>query len=366
MEIRQIITCLETRAPLCYQEGYDNAGLLTGDPGWEVSGALLTLDVTEAVIREAIEKKCNLVISHHPLIFRGLKKLTGRNHVERAVILAIKNDIALYAAHTNLDNMRQGVNDMIAEKLGLTRRRVLSPSKGTLRKLYTFAPRGKDTQRVLDALFAAGAGFIGGYSECSFSHPGTGSFKAGPGTHPYVGQPGIRHLEEESKIEVIFPAHLEARVLQALHEAHPYEEVAYDVVQLANPHPGIGSGLVGELPEPMPEAEFLQQVRRTMGAEGLRHTALLGRPVQKVAVCGGAGSFLLPAAIASGAGMFLSADFKYHEFFDADNQIVIADIGHFESEQYTVEIFYNIITEKIPNFAPLKSNIRTNPINYLH
>lgn len=366
MKIQQIIACLETVAPLSYQEGYDNAGLLTGSPDWEVSGALLTLDVTEAVIREALEKKCNLIISHHPLIFKGLKKLTGKNHVERAVILAIKHDMALYAAHTNLDNMRLGVNDMIAEKLGLIDRQVLSPSVGTLRKLYTYAPKGEDARRVLDALFAAGAGHIGQYSECSFTHPGTGSFKPLEGAHPYVGQPGARHLEEEIKIEVIFPRHLESGVLQALREAHPYEEVAYEVVQLSNAYPGIGSGMVGLLPEPIPEAAFLEQVRHTMGAAGIRHTSLLGRDVRKVAVCGGAGSFLLPAAIASGAEVYMSADFKYHEFFDADNQIVIADIGHFESEQYTVDIFYNIITEKIPNFAPLKSNIRTNPINYLH
>lgn len=366
MQIQQIISCLETLAPLSYQEGYDNAGLLTGSPDWEVSGVLLTLDVTEEVLQEALEKKCNLIVSHHPLIFKGLKKLTGENPVERAVIVAIKHDIALYAAHTNLDNMRWGVNDRIAEKLGLIHRRVLSPSPGTLRKLYTFAPRGEVTQRVLEALFAAGAGKIGSYSECSFTHPGTGSFKPEAGAHPYVGQPGSRHLEEETQIEVVFPRHLERQVLGALQQAHPYEEVAFDVVALANPHPGIGAGLVGELPEAVPEAEFLQHIRRTMGAQSLRHTALLGRPVQKVAVCGGAGSFLLPAAIASGAALYLSADFKYHEFFDADNQIVIADIGHFESEQYTVDIFYNIITEKIPNFAPLKSIIRTNPINYLH
>jgi dinuclear metal center YbgI/SA1388 family protein len=365
MKIQDVIQCLETLAPPLYQEHYDNAGLLTGHPEWDISNALLTLDVTEAVVKEAIEKKCNLIIAHHPVIFRGLKKLTGSNYVERAVILAVKHDIAIYAAHTNLDNMLAGVNNMICEKLGLINRQILAPSIGTLKKLYTFAPLA-DAAGIRQALFDAGAGHIGNYSEASFNADGIGTFKGNEATHPHVGEKGKQHQEPETKIEVIFPKHLENGIVKALLRVHPYEEVAYDIIPLDNASSGIGSGMVGELEEPMDEKIFLRRVKEQMQTECIRYTGLLGKPVKKVAVCGGAGSFLLKNAIRAGADVFISADFKYHEFFDADNQIVIADIGHFESEQFTVGIFYKILTEKFPNFAPFKSSIYTNPINYLH
>jgi dinuclear metal center YbgI/SA1388 family protein len=365
MKIQQLINCIEQSAPLTYQELYDNAGLLTGDPDWEVTNALLTLDTTEAVIDEAIEKSCNLIIAHHPIIFRGLKKLTGQNYVERTVIKAIKNDIAIYAAHTNLDNVKRGVNSMICDRLQLTNRQILSPASGTLRKLFTFAPVN-EAEKVRNALFEAGAGHIGNYSEASFNVDGTGTFKGGEDTNPYVGEKGKQHHEAETKIEVIFPRHLEKPILNALLAVHPYEEPAYDVVSLENASQNIGSGMVGELVEPATEEDFLQQVKRQMQTGCIRYTALLNKPVKKIAVCGGAGSFLLKNAIAAGADVFVSADFKYHEFFDADGRIVIADIGHFESEQFTIDIFYDLLTKKFPTFAPLKSNIRTNPINYLH
>ncbi|MGH2642999.1 MAG: Nif3-like dinuclear metal center hexameric protein [Chitinophagaceae bacterium] len=365
MKIQQIIETFENFSPTLYQEHYDNAGLLTGNPDWEVINALLTLDVTESVIREAIEKGCNLVIAHHPIIFHALKKLTGSNYVERTVILAIQNNIAIYAAHTNLDNMLWGVNDMICEKLGLIHRKILSPSTATLKKLYTFAPHA-DAEKVRQALFDAGAGNIGNYSEASFNVLGTGTFKGNQSTHPYVGEKGIQHQESETKIEVIFPVHLEKRILKALFKVHPYEEVAYDIISLDNTNQEIGSGMIGDLEKPADEKTFLEKIKRQMKAGGIRYTPLRGKSVKKVAVCGGAGSFLLKDAIREGADMFVSADFKYHEFFDADNQIVITDIGHFESEQFTVDIFYKILTEKFTTFAPLKSESRTNPINYLH
>lgn len=365
MQIQQIIDCLESRAPRRYQEDYDNSGLLTGRPEWELTGVLLTLDVTEAVLREASEKKCNLIVAHHPILFRGIKRLTGANYVERILLAAVKNDIALYAAHTNLDNVLLGVNHMIAERLGLVNRQVLAPRGGTLKKLYTFAPR-PHAEHVRQALFGAGAGQIGRYSEASYNSEGYGTYKAGEGAHPFLGKPGLRHQEPETKIEVIFPMHIENQVIKALLNAHPYEEVAYDIVTLDNRNQDIGSGLTGDLPVPMDETEFLAHLKTRMETDCIRYTALLGKKVKKVALCGGAGSFLLPDALRSGADCYVSADFKYHEFFDADNHIVIADIGHFESEQFTTDIFNSIITEKFPNFAPLKSGIRTNPINYLH
>ncbi|ACU64297.1 Nif3-like dinuclear metal center hexameric protein [Chitinophaga pinensis] len=364
MKIRDITNAIAAFAPLQYQESYDNAGLLFGSADWELTGVLLTLDATEAVIDEAIEKKCNLVVAHHPIVFGGLKKINGNNYVERVAIKAIKNDIAIYAAHTNLDNVRNGVCNMMAQRLDLQQCSVLSPKRELLRKLYTFVPQAA-AEKVRAALFAAGAGHIGAYNECSYNVEGTGTFKAGAGTNPHVGEIGQRHMEPETKVEVIFPVYLENAVVKALLGSHPYEEVAYDIVKLENAYAEVGSGLIGELKAPMEEETFLRWVKQQFNTGCVRYTPLRGRPVKKVALCGGAGSFLLKRAISAGADAYISADFKYHEFFDAENQIVIADVGHFESEQFTVELFYHILTEKFPNFAPLKSTIRTNPVNYL-
>ncbi len=364
MKIAEIIEFLETFAPLRYQEHYDNAGLLVGNPGTELSNALLTLDVTEAVIAEAIRENCNLIIAHHPVIWGGLKKITGSTWVERVVREAIRQDISIYAAHTNLDNMRLGVSNRICDRLGLNRREILLPMQGVLKKLVTFAP-SEAAGKVRDALFSAGAGHIGNYGECSFNSEGTGTFKGEANTHPYAGSPGKRHDEQETRIEVVFPVHLEQKIISGLLQSHPYEEVAYDIIPLGNAHHGLGAGMTGELPEAMEEKEFLQFLKERMQAGCVRHTPLCGRKVKKIAVCGGAGSFLLKTAIRAGAEVFVSADFKYHEFFDADNHVVIADIGHYESEQFTVDLFYDLLTGKFPNFAPLKSTIRSNPVNYL-
>lgn len=364
MKIKEIIQAIEQFAPLQYQESYDNAGLIFGRADWEVTNVLLTLDATEEVIDEAIARGCNLVVAHHPIVFGGLKKINGKNYVERVAIKAIKHDIAVYAAHTNLDNVRNGVCAQMAAKLWLGECRVLSPKSGLLKKLYTFVPAA-DVEAVRSALFEAGAGHIGNYSECSFNGMGQGTFKGAESTSPYVGTPGKRHFEAEIKLEVIFPVYLEGKILQALRGSHPYEEVAYDVISLDNAYQEVGSGLVGVLPEAMEEMHFLQHVKQQFGTGCVRYTALRGKPVKKVALCGGAGSFLLKQAISAGADAYISADFKYHEFFDADNQLIIADIGHFESEQFTVELFYHILTEKFRNFAPLKSTIKTNPVNYL-
>jgi dinuclear metal center YbgI/SA1388 family protein len=364
MKIKEIIQAIEQFAPLQYQESYDNAGLIFGRADHEVTKALLTLDATEEVIDEAIARGCNLVIAHHPIVFGGLKKINGNNYVERVAIKAIKHDVAVYAAHTNLDNVRNGVCAQMAAKLGLEQCRVLQPKRGLLKKLFTFVPEA-DIETVRAALFEAGAGHIGNYSECSFNGAGQGTFTGAEGTDPYVGMPGKRHFEAEIKLEVIFPVYLEGKILQALLSNHPYEEVAYDIVSLDNAYQQVGSGLAGILPEAMEEMQFLQYVKDQFRTGCVKYTPLRGRSVKKVALCGGAGSFLLKQAIAAGADAYISSDFKYHEFFDADNQLIIADIGHFESEQFTVELFYHILTEKFPNFAPLKSTIKTNPVNYL-
>lgn len=363
MKLLDVINLLEETAPPAYQESYDNAGLLTGNPMWDCTGILCTLDATEDVINEARQRNCNLVVAHHPIIFSGLKKITGRSYVERTVITAIKNDIAIYAIHTNLDNVIHGVNNMIADKLGLINRRILLPKTGTLMKLYTFAPV-EHAERVRQALFEAGGGHIGNYSETSFNAEGTGTFKGNASANPYVGKVGQRHEEREIKVETIFPAYLQKSIVLALLKAHPYEEVAYDIMPLANQHLQVGSGLVGHLPAPVAEEQFLQQLKLAFGLSVIRHTPLLGKPAGKIALCGGAGSFLTKTAIASGADIYITADIKYHEFFDAENRLVLADIGHWESEQFTIDLLFSILQSKFPTFAVLKSEVKTNPVQY--
>lgn len=363
MQIGEIIKALEAWAPLPLQESYDNSGLLTGQPQTECTGVLISLDCTEEVIGEARRKGCNLVVAHHPIVFSGLKRLNGSSYVERAVIASIKQDVAIYALHTNLDNTIQGVNQAIAARLGLLDTAILAPKTGTLKKLYTFVPSNY-AEQVKSALFQAGGGHIGNYSECSFSMTGTGSFRPEQGARPFSGEVGKRHEEEELKLELIFPSWLEKQVIHALKAAHPYEEVAYDIVSLDNEYQSVGSGLTGLLPAPLSETEFLQLLCTKFHLDVIRHTPLLHKPIQKVAVCGGAGSFLTKAAIRRGADAFITADVKYHEFFDADGQLVLADIGHWESEQFTIDLILDFLTQKFPTFAVLKTEVKTNPVAY--
>jgi dinuclear metal center YbgI/SA1388 family protein len=364
MKIFEITSFLEQIAPLAYQESYDNSGLIVGNSNTEITQALVSLDCTEAIIDEAIEHNCNLVISHHPIVFSGFKKITGKNYVERVIIKAIQNNIAIYAIHTNLDSVLNGVNGKIAEKLGLQDCRILVPKNNILNKLITFVPMAY-ADKVRKALFDAGAGNIGNYSEASFNSIGTGTFKGNENSRAFVGEKNIRHHEEELKIEMIFEAYKRHAILQALHHNHPYEEVAYDILALNNAHQQVGSGMLGTLPQAMDEQEFLAFLKSKMKVEVIRHTQLLGKSVKTVAVCGGSGSFLLDNALGAKADVFVTADFKYHEFFDADNKILIADIGHYESEQFTIELISDIITKKFPTFAIRLTEKNTNPIKYL-
>ncbi len=363
MKISQVISVLETKAPLAYQEDYDNCGLIIGDSQKECTGIICTLDATVEVIREAKNKGCNLVVAHHPIIFKGLKKITGKNDVEQAIIEAIKFDIAIYAIHTNLDNMADGVNLAIAQKIGLINTRVLLPKRNELLKLITFAPLA-EAEKIRKALFNAGAGNIGEYSEVSFNADGMSSFKGSAISNPTIGKPGILHREPETRIEVILPAYLQQTVLEALFEAHIYEEVAYDLVPLLNENRLVGSGMMGELPVEMAETDFLRLLMEKFGLSVIKHTPFLKKPVQKIALCGGAGSFLIPHAKAAGADIYISSDFTYHTFFDAENQLILADIGHWESEQYTTHLLFAFLTAKFPNFAVLKTAIHTNPVRY--
>ncbi|TSD64709.1 Nif3-like dinuclear metal center hexameric protein [Inquilinus sp. KBS0705] len=363
MKLAQLTAYLESLAPLAYQEEYDNSGLIVGRPDMDIAQALVSLDCTEAVVDEAIATGCQVIVSHHPIVFKGLKKFNGKTYVERVVEKAIKNDIAIYAIHTNLDSIHTGVNARICETLGIVNTHILAPKHNILKKLVTYVPLAQADQ-VRNALFHAGAGNIGNYSECSFNAEGTGTFKGDENSDPYVGEPGIRHHEEEVRIETVYPANLESKIIMALVLAHPYEEVAYDLYALTNQHQQVGSGMIGELELPMEQDDFLAEVKEKMQAAVIRHTAFTGKQVKKVAVCGGSGGFLLKHAIAAGADVFITADYKYHEFFDAEGKILIADIGHFESEQFTQQLLYEIIQKKFVNFAVRLTKVNTNPVKY--
>jgi dinuclear metal center YbgI/SA1388 family protein len=363
MTINDVIMELEAFAPPNLQENYDNCGLLTGQRNRVANGAVLTLDCTEEVVEEAMQNQCNLIIAHHPVIFTGLKKLTGSNYVERTLIKAIKNDIAIYACHTNLDNIRLGVNKKIGDKLGLQNCRVLAPKTGLLKKIVTFVP-STHYEKVQQVIFAAGAGSIGNYDSCSFNIEGMGTFRGNSSSKPFLGKPNEFNKETEIRIESIFEASREHQLIANLLKVHPYEEVAYDIYPLDNAHPGVGSGMIGEFKEAMDEKDFLNHVKKTFKVSTIKHTKTLGKEIQKVAFCGGSGRFLLKNAIQSGADAFITSDFKYHEFFDAENKLVLVDTGHFESEQFTPEIFYELIQKKFPKFAIRLSKINTNPINY--
>ena len=364
MNVKSICELIEEVAPLSLQESYDNAGLLVGDSQMEINSVLICIDVVEEVIDEAIRKNCNLIVSHHPLIFSGLKRLTSQNEVQRCVAKAIKNDIAIYAAHTNLDNVLKGVSGKMAEKIGLLNVRILQPKQNGLLKLITYVPR-LHSYGVRQALFEAGAGQIGNYDSCSFNADGTGTFKANEKAQPFVGKIDELHSEPETRIEVILPDYLKNQVLEALLKRHPYEEPAYDFIPLRNAWNQVGAGVLGELEEPEDELGFLNRIKEIFHNPTIKYTNLLGKKIKRVALCGGSGSSFLPDALKAKADIYISGDFKYHEFFDAQRRILIADIGHFESEQFTKDIFYEIITKKMPTFAVQISDSKTNPINYL-
>lgn len=363
MKIKEAIHIIEDFAPLNIQESYDNAGLTIGNREDEISGILCTIDVTESVIEEAIKLKANLIVSHHPVIFTGIKSLTGQSENERVIIKAIRNNIALYAAHTNIDNTSGGVNYKIAEKLGLSKLKVLEPVKSSLIKLVTFVPENH-AEHVRQALFEGGAGKIGNYDSCSYNIEGTGTFRGGEETNPYVGEKGKLHFEKEVRIEIVVPNYLLKNVLKNLFKSHPYEEVAYDLYPLTNENPAVGAGLIGELNQGITAFEFLNLLKTTFHSQAIRYAGKTNGKIKKVAVCGGAGSFLIGPSIQTGADAFVTGDIKYHQFFEAENNILLCDIGHYESEQFTKELFYTLLTKKISTFAVHLSEVVTNPIKY--
>jgi len=364
MTIKEILSTLEEMAPLAYAEDFDNVGLLVGNSETEATGILVCHDALESVIDEAIAKKCNLVVCFHPIIFSGLKKITGKNYVERALIKAIKNDVAIYAVHTALDNHKQGVNKIFSDALGLTNTKILVPKKNFIQKLVTYTIP-ENVEELRNALFEAGAGKIGNYEDCSFNSKGIGTYMGNEDSDPEIGERFEFVENEEIKIEVTFEKHLQSKVLKALFQNHVYEEVAYEIYDLQNAHQNIGLGMIGELEKPMSETEFLAFVKDKMQCGGIRHSALRGKPIKKVALLGGSGSFAISNAKQAGADIFLTADLKYHNFYEVENQLVLADIGHFESERFTKNYIVDFLKKKILNFAIIFSEENTNPVKYL-
>ena len=363
LKIKELIHHLEQHAPLATQESYDNSGLICGQASNEISNVLIALDCTEEIIDEAISKSCNLVIAHHPIVFKGLKSFTGKNYVERTIIKAIKNDVSIYAIHTNLDNYRFGVNHKIGEVLGLKHLSILAPMLNNLSKIAVFVPNAY-TSIVHEAMSQAGAGNIGNYEACGFSSSGTGSFKPLDAAQPFVGNIGELHHEEEQKLEMVCTNEKLSQIVQAMIAAHPYEEVAYDIIALKNSNPHAGAGMIGELETPISSIDFLQRLKERFHCPVIRHTALCKPEIKKVAFCGGSGSFLLGQAKAQKADIYITGDFKYHEFFDAEDQIIIADIGHYESEQFTIDLIGELVKEKSITFAVHFTETNTNPVNY--
>ena len=364
MTTKELITIIEETVPIHYAEDFDNVGLLVGDPNKEVTGVLVALDTLEATVEEAVRVHCNFILSFHPIIFTGLKKLTGSTYVERVVQTAIKNDIQIYAIHTALDNSSIGVSMKMATVLGLKNTRILIPKKGELKKLTAYVPLAH-TEKLRSALFDAGAGNIGNYDQCSFNFKGVGTYRANEKANPFLGKKGELHQENENCLSVIFERHLESQILKALWASHPYEEVAYEIVTLDNVHSDLGLGCVGELEAALPVSDFFQLVKEKFHVKVIRHSAPHKDYLSKVAVLGGSGSFGISNAIKEQADVYLTADLKYHDFFKAEGKVILADIGHYESEQFTKNLLVELLSKKITNFAIILSKINTNPINYL-
>lgn len=364
MIVQDVINHLQDLAPLAYAEDFDNVGLLVGDKNQSITGVLVTLDTLESVVDEAIKKNCNLIVSFHPIIFKGVKKLTGKTYVERVVIKAIQHNIAIFSIHTALDNAIEGVNSIICNQLGLLNKQILIPQTGTIKKLQTYVPQ-QNAEVLRQALFNAGAGSLGNYESCSFNINGEGTYKGNANSNPVIGKKGELHTEKETAISVNYKKHLESNILNTLFKAHPYEEVAYEITTLENANQHIGMGMVGDLEVPMAELDCLNFIKAKMNTVAVRHSKFLNKPIKRIAVLGGSGSFAINAAKAAGADLFVTADLKYHDFFSAENDIVLADIGHYESEQFTKTFLVHYLSKKITNFAIILSNKNTNPVKYL-
>ncbi len=362
MVIKDVTDYLEQLAPLHYAEDFDNVGLLTGDYNDPVNGILVTLDCLENVVDEAIEKNCNLIVAFHPIIFKGLKHLRASDYVRKTVVKAIKNDIAIYAVHTAIDVANGGVSYLMASELGLKNITTLTPKKGLIKKLITYVPNDH-IHDVKKALFNAGAGSLGNYDECSFSTSGTGTFKGNEKSEPVIGESGTRSTVNEQQLSITYLPHLESKILKALFTSHPYEQVAYEVSTLENTYQNIGMGAIGTLENTLNVDDFLKLLKAVYGSGAVRYSLSRKRNIKTVAVLGGSGAFAIQNAIRAGADAYVTADLKYHDFFQGEN-ILLCDVGHYESEQFTKNLLQEYLSKKFSSFAILCADARTNPVNY--
>lgn len=361
--IKNIINLLDKWAPPAYSEEFDNVGLLVGDASIKCKGILVCLDSIESVVDEAIEEKCNLIVCFHPIVFSGLKKITGKNYVERAVIKAIKNNIAIFALHTRLDNHPEGVNKILIDKIGVVSSKVLIPKPSGIKKLSTYVPI-ENSESVLDALHKVGAGAIGNYTECSFTLEGKGNFKGDHASNPRLGKPLEKKQVNEIQIQVVFESHLKQIIENTLLNTHPYESVAYEIYTLDNTLSSVGMGRIGILKKPMEELEFLSFIKNKLNSQAIRHSPLTGKKIKTIAVLGGSGSFAIADCKKQNADAFITADLKYHQFYEGEKELLLIDVGHYESEQFIKKLIFDYLTKKMPSLAIVLSRSKTNPVNY--
>jgi len=331
MRVRDIQQILESWAPKEIAWERDNIGLQAGDPAAVVRGILVALDVTEEVIAEAVRRKANLLVSHHPLLFRPLSAVTMQSARGRCIRALMQSGINLYSAHTNLDFTRGGTSFALAQALGLTDVEFLRMPYEVQRKVVTFVPPA-EAERVARAMADAGAGIIGNYDSCSFAGPGTGTFRGNERSRPAIGKRGVLEHASETRLEMMVPRWRLGDVIGAMHRAHPYEEVAYDVYPLENRSREHGMGIIGNARRPVTLRVFLNDLKRRLGVPALRCTGDMRRTVRRVAACGGSGTELMDEAARRGADVFVTADVRYHSFHDVEASMALVDAGHFETE----------------------------------
>lgn len=361
--LRTLLACIEQWAPFSWQESYDNAGLILGDPDRNVTEALVCFDVTPEVVDEAVRIGAGLIVSHHPAIFKGIKRINPASRLGYMIKQSLCHDIAWCALHTNLDNTLNGVNSYLCEQLGLKDVQPLAPLQDIYGKLQVYVPEAY-AEKLRQALAEAGCGAGARYDACSYSSRGEGRFRAGSQAHPFSGQIGELHCEAECKIECLYPLHKTRQVLDVLRTNHPYEEPAFDLLPLRNEATGQGAGAIGNLQESMQETELLDKLKELTGTHCIRHSGFRGRKIRRIALCGGSGGSFIGNACARQADAYITGDLKYHDFADAGSGTWLVDIGHFESEKFAMELIFRFIRKNFPNFAVSISEQARNPVSF--
>lgn len=363
LPLKTLLAGLEQWVPFVWQENYDNAGLILGDPNQQIRKALVCFDVTPEVVDEAVRNEADLILSHHPAIFKGIKRINPASRLGYMLKQSLCHDIAWCALHTNLDNTLSGVNSWLCEHLGLQEVRPLVPLQGIYGKLQVYVPEAY-AEKLRQALAEAGCGAGTKYDTCSYTSRGEGRFRAGSQAHPFTGRIGELHCEAECKIECLYPLHKTRQVLDVLRTNHPYEEPAFDLLPLQNEAVEQGAGAIGILPETMQERELLDKLKELTGVHCIRHSGFQGRRIKKIALCGGSGGSFIANACGQKADVYITGDLKYHDFTDTEPGTWLVDIGHFESEKFAMELIFRFIRKNFPNFAVSISEQAKNPVSF--